>query len=303
MRKLRVLIVLFFVAVTSFFVVYKIKNVAIKDVEAPVITSEQDVLEVSIQAEEKDLLEGLRAQDNRDGDVTDSLVVVSKSKFIDKGRIRVNYAAFDKKSNVGTFSREVVYTDYTSPHFTLNAPLRFNVENEVGSLLNIIEVQDCLDGNISGLIKMKYDDGEYVINKDESSVGNYGLTFQVTNSAGDTARLPVQLEFLSEEDYKKPAPALTEYVVYTRLGEQVDYSQYLSGVSYSGSFQEFEDQTTDEFGNSVKNGYGRNDVSINSDVDYNTPGVYTVSYTLQGENEFGDTQNMGSTTLYVVVEE
>lgn len=238
----------------------------------------------------------MKAEDNKDGDVTDSIVVVSKSKFIDTGKMRVNYAAFDKKSNVGTFTREVQYTDYTSPKFSLRAPLRFMVNKENNSLLNIISAEDCLDGNISGLIKLKYDDGEYVMNKDESEVGEFGLTFQVTNSAGDTVSLPVKLEFLNEEQYNQPFPALKEYVVYTELNKKPDFSEYLTGISISGREQSFVSDYED-------GGYSVDDVKIKPDVDYKTPGVYTVAYTLEKRDDYGEMQQLGTTTLYVVVGE
>lgn len=53
MRKVRALIVLFFAAVCAVFCIYKVKEMINRDVQAPVITSKEETLEISIQAEEK----------------------------------------------------------------------------------------------------------------------------------------------------------------------------------------------------------------------------------------------------------
>ena len=107
MKRLRILILAFFVVVFLVFLVNRIHEYVTSDYTAPVIEAEQDSLNVSVNATEQDLLQGMTASDNLDGDVTDTLVVVSKSKFISPGTLRVNYAAFDQNNNVGSYSRMV----------------------------------------------------------------------------------------------------------------------------------------------------------------------------------------------------
>ena len=60
MRKMRILIILFFVATTALFVVYNIKNLAVEDSQAPVISCDSDTIQVSIESTEEDLLSGIR---------------------------------------------------------------------------------------------------------------------------------------------------------------------------------------------------------------------------------------------------
>ena len=298
MRKMRILIILFFVATTALFVVYNIKNLAVEDSQAPVISCDSDTIQVSIESTEEDLLSGMSAQDNRDGDVTDSMVVVSKSKFVEKGKCRVNYAAFDKNSNVATYTRYLEYTDYTSPHFSITEPLRFDTSKDVENLSQYIHAEDCLDGDISGLIKMRYVDDGYVYGQS----GDVGINCQVTNTSGDTVQMTVNLEMLDAEEYNKTHPILTEYLVYTRVNESVDPSQYLIGVETGMSqylFEEHEGQIGDE---EQEPEYERDDIRIESNVDYNTPGIYTIRYTATSFDGYNK-EIMGSTTLYVIVEE
>lgn len=295
MKNLRILIIIFFGVTAAGFAVYKVRNLAVKDTGAPVITSDTETIQVSIQADEEQMLQGLHAEDDRDGDVADSLVVVSHSRFLEKGKVRVNYAAFDKKGNVGTYTRILEYTDYTSPEFSIISPLRYKKNEGNLQLLSKVKAEDCLDGDISGLIKLKYDEGSYV---DIGEEGKTGVTFQVTNSCGDTVQLPVELEFLDEETWRLPYPILSEYLVYTAVNTQVDYEEYLTGVSVGGLELLFEDEQTGK-----DYGYFSKDVSINPQVDYSSPGVYPVVYTLNVSDKEKETEKLGSVTMYVEVRE
>ena len=56
------------------------------------------------------------------------------------------------------------------------------------------------------------------------------INLQVTNSAGDTATL--QLEALRQDytSYNQYAPSLSEYLVYTGIGQPLTLSSYVNGV-------------------------------------------------------------------------
>lgn len=300
MKRLRRLIILFFGVTVIGFTMYQVKNQAVKDTEAPEILCDSDTIEVKIDATDEELMSGMTAKDNRDGDVTDSLVVVSKSKFFEKGKRRVHYAAFDSKSNVATFTREMNYTNYKSPRFSLSSPLRFSKDVSETDLLQILRAEDCLDGDISGLIKIRYGEN----NLEEGGSGTRDVSFQVTNSAGDTVQLETKIEFLEDEEYKLPYPKLSEYLVYTKVNKELDLSQYLKGVINGGAEYLFEEHIDDSsYGTSYGDTYEAGDVDVTPEVDYSTPGVYTVRYTLEEKDNYGDTEKLGSTTLYVVVEE
>ena len=154
MRNLRIAILIFFCVVSVLFTVAYVRERLSTDYNAPVIEADSDTLRVSVTAGDQELLEGMTARDNLDGDVTDTLVVVSKSKFISKGVLRVNYAAFDNNRNVGIYSREVTYTDYVSPRFRMDAPLRFASGGSMPDYLEHITAQDCMDGDLTRQIKI-----------------------------------------------------------------------------------------------------------------------------------------------------
>lgn len=294
MKTLRIAIVLFFVLTVAGYAFYAVKEEQRQDNIAPEIICSEDMIEVGVGVSEEELLAGMTATDNKDGDVTDSLVVVSKSKFTEKGKFKVNYAAFDSKNNVGTYSRSVIYTDYVSPHFSLSEPLRYTVGTSEYGLLNKISAVDCIDGEISSQIKLKYDgDSVYYGN-----TGTQGVVFQVTNSAGDTIQLEVELEILSEERYALPYPALTEYLVYTQVNVPVDAASYLSGILVGNVTYAFEDYDNPEIAYSALE-----NVVIDEQVDYSTPGTYRIYYTFNQWNDLGELEAQGITTLYVIVEE
>ncbi len=268
MRLARRLTVLLFVVTAICFGLYVTRDEMLTDKVAPVISCDSDTFEASVEAGDEELLAGMTAQDDRDGDVTASLVVVSRSKFIETGRLRVNYAAFDAQGNAATYTRTLTYSDYTSPRFALSEPLRFNASTWSYSLLNALQAEDCLDGDISNLIKYRFDDENWYYGED----GRLGVTFQVTNSAGDTVQLPLTVEVLDEEDYDLEYPELTEYLVYTSVGDELTPRSYLTAEAREAGTVRVDD----------------------SAVDYDVPGVYEIVYTLVGE---------GSVTLFVVVEE
>ncbi len=290
MRKFRYLVLAFFAVVFVVFSSTRLKEYITSDFTAPVIHADADSLEVSVMAGDEELLAGMSAVDNLDGDVTDTLVVVSKSKFISEGTLRVNYAAFDKNNNVGVASRYLTYTDYHSPRFSMSQPLRFLSGNTDNNYLKNITASDCLDGNITQQIKINFGDTESTSNTSTRR----RMYIQVTNSAGDTSSLELWATFEDYDSYSVPAPALSDYIVYTRLGVRPDYSSYLKGVWISGNERSFADAKYDQ----------TNDVRISdSAVNYNTPGVYTATFQLSRENKDGSGRTtLGSASMIVVVE-
>ena len=118
MRIVRIIMVVFSILAAFVFGYTLYNRRVVDDKEAPVITADADSLMVSITATDEELLKGMKANDNLDGDITNTLVVLSKSKFISKGVLHANYAAFDSSKNVGTYTREITYVDYVSPRFS-----------------------------------------------------------------------------------------------------------------------------------------------------------------------------------------
>lgn len=293
MKFLRTIVIALAVISLAAFGYYKFQIDSKYDEVAPVIKADSDEITVSVTDGDDVLLQGMTASDNRDGDVTDSLIVESHSKFIAEGKRKVTYAAFDKAGNVGTYTRTIVYSDYTAPTFNLAAPLRVSLEGETFNPSSNITASDCLDGNITTMIKYKY--GE---NTNFSTAGEYLISYQVSDSAGDTSVIEMYIEVMKKSDYEKPYPILTDYIVYTNVGEALNLTDYIKGLVvdnyYSYIFADHAADTEPE--------YTADQISISGDVDYNTPGTYRVIYTLNGvADEKGNTASYGSVSLYVVV--
>lgn len=249
MKRLRVLTLLFFLAASAGYGAYKINYNRQEDHVSPVITFDSDELELKVEDVEKHLLDGVHAEDDWDGDVSDSLVVVSRSKFKSKGKCQVNYAVFDEAGNVGIASRSLTYKNYTSPRFALTEPLRFVKSTASYVLVDKVNAYDCLDGDISNIVKYFFSENKLHYD----TAGVMDVTFQVTNSAGDTVELPLEMEVLTEESFADPYPILSDYLVYTSVDEPVNPAVYLIGVQKGNSVvYKFDEEEIDGLANTLE---------------------------------------------------
>ena len=73
MRKLRIAVIIFFLLSAGVFAGYRIENRLHTDQVPPVLTSDTDSISISVEAEESALFQGLHAEDNADGDITDEI--------------------------------------------------------------------------------------------------------------------------------------------------------------------------------------------------------------------------------------
>ncbi len=285
MKKLRIAILAFFLVVSAVFTYTFVNRRMTVDYNAPVINIGESVLTVSVEAGEEELLSGMTAHDNLDGDVTDTLVVISKSKFISKGRLHVNYAAFDSNKNIGTATRDVIYEDYYSPRFHLYEPLRYAAGTTGNDYLEHITAEDCLDGNITQQIKISF--GKTTTASSESTVQH--IIVQVTNSCGDTSTLELVASMEDYLLYSQQAPALKEYIAYMPQGGTIDLRSYIVGVWAAGYVRSFDDTK-----------FTAANVFVDENgLDRSTPGVYNVIFKLRT----ADGEELGSATLIVIVED
>ena len=286
MRRIRLAVVGIFVLSLIAFIVFNIVNRVTTDSTPPVITSESDSVTVSVAAEESELLAGLTATDDEDGDLTGEIMISSMSNFTEPGKRTVSYVVFDASNNASTLTRNLEYTDYTAPQIKLTQPLRYGLnEMEDASLTENMSVQDCLDGDITQQIRATFNDGSYI-----AMAGEYGITVQVSNSAGDTCSVPLTVTVTDPaEESGKYYPMLSDYIVYAPVGGYVDLTSLLIGLENSSTQYLFADANPSAPG-------GIESVAIGGAVDYNTPGTYTVDY--QFTSASGAT---GTTKLAVVV--
>ncbi len=228
----------------------------INDTVAPVLTCESDTINASVSITEEELLMGVTAFDNRDGDVSNTIVVQSISNFIKENERIVTYAAIDSHMNVGRIERTLVYTDYKAPTFSLSKPLSYVVGSRVNVLANI-RAKSVLDGDITEKIRYGLDT---II--DNLTPGVYPVEFRVTDSCGKTSYLNTEIE-IYDNSYSGIDVSLSKYVVYVKKNSDFNPEKYYKGSNIEG------------------------ELSIVNNVNTKKEGTYTVEYFVNGINASG----------------
>ena len=217
-----------------------------KDRISPEFQMDSNVISVSVKDGDDALLQGVTATDNRDGDISDRIIVDSVSQLTSTNTARVRYLVFDKAENLATASRTVLYTDYSSPRIILFEPLVYNVGSTI-ALKGKVIARDQLDGNITPSIRLSSDD---LSNKKE---GTYHLTIWVMNRLGDVSSVNVPVIV---RDPEPDAPVI-------KLSTDFDPEDYFDYFYASPSIP-------------VNGTFDR--LTVSGDVDTETPGTYEVSY-------------------------
>ncbi|MBE5956519.1 MAG: DUF5011 domain-containing protein [Lachnospiraceae bacterium] len=288
MKKFRRIWFVLVTAATLCFGGYQVFKYIKEDSSGPVISCSQETIQVSIEDEESVLLKGVTAKDKKDGDVTDSILIEKLSGLYDGNKRTVTYAAFDSDNHISKTEREVIYEDYTSPRFGLSGSLRFRAGENV-NIDQIVSAQDCIDGNISNKVKIVMDT---TINN--RVTGIYDIVYEVTNSAGDNAKLPVQVE-IYDNNRNEVDINLSQYLVYYE-GEAINYKSYLKSIK-SGTIESYFEGVESADG---QNGtISKNSVTVQSQVNENEPGVYPVYFYYEN---YGTIYTQGTEVMYVVVQ-
>lgn len=273
MRALRIIVLAVLVLALCLFGYTLIANRMDDDSNKPVISSTLDYITVSRNYTDKDLLEGLIAHDEKDGDITSSLTVQSVSKFIEKGTVEVTYAVANSKNEVTFLKRNAVFSDYKSPRFEIISPLSIP-ENNNRSIFNLIKAEDEIDGNISSKMRIISSD------IDAKKEGFYTVEIGVENSVGDFVVLPFIVEVNHPRD-NAPVVKLSKYIVYTNVGEKIDPYYFIERI-YDPEKEEF---------------FDRSDVVIETEGTTDEEGVMHIYYSVT--NDYGVTSKA---VLMVVVE-
>lgn len=290
MRKIRMTVCVFFVISCVIFGVYMVRTRMMEDRKPPEITCKETSISASVNAAPEELLKGVEANDNKDGDITKSVRISSMSHFIGKGKRTITYVVFDAANQAATLERTLTYTDYVPPRIHLKSPLRYSVnEIQQADLTANMTAEDCLDGDLSNQIRITWNDNVYIYQP-----GVYPVTLQVNNSAGDVLMIPMDVMLTDNTDrveMSKTYPALEEYIAYTKVGVPLDLASYLKGVKRGNSVYTFEEDM-----GSLE--ITKDEIAVQPQVDYAVPGVYTADYVYTDENGIA-----AVTKLYIVVEE
>ena len=308
MKKFRITWLVFVTLTVMLFTGYRLYEHFKMDSSGPVISGGQDAIKVSIHDGDDVLLQGITAEDKKDGDVTDSLIVEKLSNFYDDNKRIVTYAAFDSDNHISKVERELTYTDYTGTRFALNGSLRFRA-GETLNIEKIVKAEDCLDGDLSNKIKIHME-----TNINNRVIGFYQVDYSVTNSAGDVTTLPIEIE-IYEPVSNEVELNLDRYLVYCS-GEEPDYTDYLKSIRKGNLEYAFEgvelleteqpaetpeEAETGEEGEEPQSyTVSKSLVRIESSVDLDVPGVYPVYYHYSKDQ--GNYTSAATEVLYVVVE-
>lgn len=283
MKRVNIMLLLVMMAAVGLFACYQFWIHNNLDTVGPVITIDEGLLEVSVADPEEVLMQGVRAVDARDGDVTAGVLIESIYGINENRESTVIYAAFDVAGNVTKAERRIRYTDYHSPRFVLNGSLTYAYGRKF-QLMEDVGAMDVLEGDIGRRIHA-------TLISDTKSIDDEGVhqvKLQVANSLGDTAQIVVPVEIYDPEWYNADV-TLKEYLVYVEQGTRFDPRQYLDSFVVRGEAVNLSLRIPPEI-----------TVDVDSKVRMNVPGLYEVRYVLS--QEVGTTTYTGMAKLIVIVE-
>lgn len=263
-----------FVVTLAAFIIFSVIEKITTDTTQPEITVDSEVLEISVKDKESVLLEGVSAEDKKDGDLTDKVIVESVSKFIEPGVCTVTYAVADSDKHVAKQTRTLRYTDYTAPEFYMKRALVYGV-GEALDLRGAVGARDCIDGDISDKVTILATD--YV----ENTAGVFTASLSVTNSMGDSIYLDVTVHVEGNETMA-PEIQLKKTLIYIKKGETPVFEDYLGDVTVNGVLMKPSDIQ----------------LLISTNFDPEQTGTYNVHYYISTQDGYE-----GHSILTVVVEE
>lgn len=252
MRIVKILLVLVFAVVAVFYTMNDHSKQNSAADSGPVITCDSETLNISVSDGEQALLRGIAATDEQDGDLSSQVLVSGISKLISDNTAKVTYVVFDSDDNLATLTCNVHYTDYQRPRFSLDEPLLYAADEEI-VLLDRLHATDVIDGDITNSIRVSY-------TQTTSDPEIVTVDVQVINSMGDNARLTLPM-IIVESGGLRPVVNLSTYLLYLEQGDPFYAGDYLESATY---------------GNDRLSSLN---TTISGQVDTDTPGTYTVTYT------------------------
>lgn len=263
MKRVNIFLLLILAAAMVLFSGYLLWIHGNLDTIGPVFSVEEGILEISVRDPAEALLQGITAVDERDGDVTEGILVESVYGISDENLTTVTYAAFDSAGNVSKFQRQVRYTDYREPRFELYASPTFAYGSGF-DLLEQVGAEDVLEGNINRRVHAT------LISDTQSLAmeGNHQVKLQVTNSLGDTVEMILPVSVYNPEWYTASV-TLKDYLIYLEAGEPFEPRSYLDSFVFRGNPIDLTRGVPDDI-----------TADVVSNVKTGEPGVYEVTYIL-----------------------
>ena len=226
------------------------RTVNVVDQTAPVITILGDN-PVTIEAGSSYTDAGATATDNYNNDVSADITVTSTVDTNTIGSYTVTYTVSDASGNQATAVRTVIVEDSTPPSITLLGSTPVSVEAGSSYSDAGATATDSYDGDLTSSIATNN-------NVDSNTVGSYTVTYTVTDSSGNTATASRTVNVVDTT-----APVIT---ISGANPLDVDL-----GTTYNDAGASATDANDGDLTSSI---------TVSSNVDTNTVGTYTVTYTV-----------------------
>lgn len=226
MRFLRAIVAVMFAVVLILTVLFRV-SVKIDTVK-PVITVDTDVIEAECSVSDEELLKHVKAEDEKDGDLTDRVFVENISQFIEEGESNVTFCVWDNDNNVAKKSVKIVFTDYEKPEFYLKDDLVFSNKSVI-SVLGCATVTDKFDGDITNRLSV-------VANESEASGNRIPITFKVSNSMGYIYKWTI--DAVKVDPYSlnpNYSIDIDNHLITLKVGDsKPDFRRAVKGITYMG---------------------------------------------------------------------
>ncbi len=169
---------------------YAVRNVKVVDTVSPELSLSGDS-EITVSALDLYSEPGFAANDNYDGDLTAS--VKSERTKSEDDKYIITYTVSDSSGNTVTAQRIINVKDIIKPKFSSNKGSFINVVK--GSEFNMptVTASDDLDGDITSKISSSG-------SVDTGATGVYKLEYSVSDTAGNTATLSIQVNVYVPDD-------------------------------------------------------------------------------------------------------
>lgn len=238
--------------------------------DAPVLTAPESVLQVSVHTDEKTLLDGVKASDKEDGDLTNDIYIENISAFDDQQVRTITYAVFDSDDHIVRTTRQLKYTDYTAPEITIKKALCYYYVTSTEEYKDFVSASSCVDGDISAQISVE---------REIYEGDNHYVLYSVTDSCGTKTSLKLKADMLNTNPNINIT--LDEYLLRVPVGTVINPNRHIEEIETMGMVD-----------NSLISL-----VEITSNYNSEVSGMYEFVYRISRAN--GD---FGMTKLVVIVE-
>lgn len=239
-------------------------EVTVIDAKAPVINGLDDMVYV-MGDDLPDFSEGVTAVDDYDGDIT-HLIQIDFSAFDDwfVGTYEIIYTVSDSSNNTTTSKRNIDVVDETPPIIMNAIDLEYIIGDETPNYLEGITAFDQVDGILTS--SLQYDDSEV----EYTEPGYYNFYIFVYDLSNNIAVFTGEIHV---KDTTKPVIIGANHFDYTIGDVQPDLMYGITAIDNVDG-----DLTLD--------------LSLTHNINYNVPGIYTVTYSVTDTSENTEFQHV-----------